>query len=522
MTAMAEPQSSIVRLPVRTPVVGAPPRYVERRGTHRREEDRLAHEEAALLARVLDTLAAEVAPERRLAGVLDLLATTAGARRAAVLSEDPDRRVAVTAETVDGLADPAGALELAAWLDANAPRSRAERAASGPATVSVVRGGTDAAGPLAIAIGPDRAPDARFASLDIPAAGRVTLGFEMEDEDGVLALAQRLPPTLARHAAVALALVTGQLAASGELEALRAHESERERFVSTVAHDLRSPLTGLRGYLDLILGERVDDPAVVGEFLERSRRIVESMTDLVGDLLEISKLDAGNLPVETAPFSVAEVAGRAVAALAPIALERRIELRSDLPPRMRAALGDRRHVERIVTNLLGNALKFSGEGGTVEVAGWFDGTVAIVAVRDDGPGIETADRDRIFERFYRMSGHRAITGTGLGLAIARDLARTMGGDLAVASVPGSGSSFILVLPGPTGPDPAAVGAALERAVGTEDLRLEEASVLRAIRASGREPAAIGSGRPADGTAGERPRLRSIDGSRPFDDGSDQA
>ncbi len=221
---MAEPSASILRLPIRPPVVGAPPRYAERRGADRREKDRLAHEEAALLARVLDILAADTSGERRLAGVLDLLAVTAGARRAAVLSGDPERRVAVTAETATGLADPTGAHELAAWLDANAPRSRAERAASGPAVVTVVRGRAQAAGPLAVAADVDRAPDARFASLDIPAAGRVTLGFEMDDEDGVLALAHRLPPTLARHAAVALALVTGQLAASAELDALRAHE----------------------------------------------------------------------------------------------------------------------------------------------------------------------------------------------------------------------------------------------------------------------------------------------------------
>jgi signal transduction histidine kinase len=537
MASMAEPHSSIVRLPIRAPVVGAPPRYAERRGTHRREEDRLAHEEAALLARVLDILASGVDAEHRLAGVLDLLATTAGARRAAVLSGEPERRVAVTAETTDGLADPDGALELAAWLDANASRSRAERAASGPALVALVRGAAEPVGPLPVADDPGRTADARFASLEIPAAGRVTLGFEMVDEDGVIALAQRLPPTLARHAAVALALVTGQLAASAELDALRAHESERERFVSTVAHDLRSPLTGLRGYLDLILGERVEDPAVVGEFLERSRRIVESMSDLVGDLLDISKLDAGNFRLEIAPFSVAEVAGRAVAALTPIALERRVDLRTDLPPRMRAALGDRRHVERVLTNLLGNALKFGGEGGSVEVVGRFDGPVATVAVRDDGPGIEAAERTRIFERFYRSSGHAAITGTGLGLAIARDLARAMGGDLALASVPGSGSSFVLVLPGPTGPDPARIADSLERAVAGEEVRLEEAAVLRAIRASGHEPSAIAPNRLETGPttdrgalrtaatverSSERPRLRSIDGSLRLVDGPERS
>ena len=254
------------------------------------------------------------------------------------------------------------------------------------------------------------------------------------------------------------------------------------------------------------------------------------MTDLVGDLLEISKLDAGNLRLEIAPFSVAEVAGRAVVALAPIALDRQVELRTDLPPRMRAAVGDRRHVERIVTNLLANALKFGGQGGTVEVAGRFDGPVAVLAVRDDGPGIEPADRPRIFERFYRTDGHAAIAGTGLGLAIARDLARAMRGDLALASVPGSGSSFVLALPGPTGSDPAMIEATLERAVGAEEVRLEEAAVLRAIRASGREPGSAGRSRPASAEPTEatvdrgpdRPRLRSIDGSLSIVEGPERA
>ena len=144
-------------------------------------------------------------------------------------------------------------------------------------------------------------PDARFALIEIPSTGHVVLGFEMSDEEGVLALADRLPPTLARHAAVVLALVTEQLAQAAELEALRAHEAERERFVSTVAHDLRTPLTGLSGYLDLIAEGRVEDPAVEREFVERSRLIVDSMGDLVGDLLEISRLDAGHAPPRAAP-----------------------------------------------------------------------------------------------------------------------------------------------------------------------------------------------------------------------------
>jgi hypothetical protein len=196
---------------------------------------------------------------------------------------------------------------------------------------------------------------------------------------------------------------------------------------------------------------------------------------------------------------------------------------------LRAATGDRRRVEQILTNLAANALKFAASGSGVELAGRFDGAVAVVAVRDEGSGIAVADRVRIFERFYRLSGHERITGTGLGLPIARDLARAMGGDLDVASVPGSGSSFVLVLPGPAQVDEAVVGAVLERAVAAEEIRLEEAAVLRALQVAGggsrprlvRVPRGLGSGPSPQETDGaghaarERGvRLRAIDGLAP--------
>ncbi len=545
MRPMADRYPPLVRVPTRAPTVGPPGPYVERRQGSRRRLDRSAHDEAALLARALDVLVSETSAEAHLAGLLELLARTVGARRAAVLSTVPERRVAVSVAPGEDAVD---AQRLAAWLDAEAPRSRAERAASGRAPITFARtsdGGPGSPGagrtgsdvvrfrPGGTAADPDDRPPAgaRFASIEIPSTGHVVLGFEMVDDDGVLGLADRLPPTLARHAAVVLALVTGQLAAAAELESLRSREAERERFVSTVAHDLRTPLTGLSGYLDLILGGRVDDRATEREFMERSRSIVDSMGDLVGDLLDISRLDSGNLRLDLGPFSVAEVGGRVLAAVAPLALQRGIDLRSDLPPRMRAATGDRREVQRVLTNLLGNALKFSPDGGHVELAGWFDGAVALIAIRDDGPGIPTEDRIRIFERFQRLDAHSAIGGTGLGLAIARDLTRAMGGDVDVASVPGSGSSFVLVLPGTTQLGHESIEAILERALADEELLLEEAAVLRAIRSGSRpivlEPP-VRDAEPVDPSSGPaepppRPvRLRAIDGALSRSDPPDPA
>jgi signal transduction histidine kinase len=493
------------QLPIRAPAILPPPPFADRRIGYRRAVDRAAQDEAGLLARCLDVLAADLPAEERLAGLLALLARTVGARRAAVLAAGLDRRVAVS--LVDG-EDASAAQSLAAWLDAQAPRPRPERAAAPPAPISfavhlpdepasvvadallaaagapwpyvesdLAAGGSDAAG-WSDAV-------AHFACLEIPAAGAVALGFDFASAEEAASVAERLPPNLARHAAVALALVSGQLATERELMELRARDAERTTFVSTVAHELRTPLTGLNGYLELMLAGRVADPEVAREFLERSHGIVGSMGELVGDLLELSRLEAGTLSLEVRPISVHEVGSRVVDQLTPIAMERGISLRVDLPPRLRSATGDRRRVEQILGNLIGNALKFAARGGAIELAGWFDGPVALIVVRDDGPGIAHDDRGRIFERFYRAVGQERVTGTGLGLPIARDLAQAMGGDLDVASVSGSGSTFILALPGPVPVDELTLSSILGRAVATEDVRLEERAVLHAIQTAGR-------------------------------------
>jgi hypothetical protein len=159
-----------------------------------------------------------------------------------------------------------------------------------------------------------------------------------------------------------------------------------------------------------------------------------------------------------------------------------VRLEPSLPPRLRAATGDRRRVEQILKNLVGNALKFTPSGGNVELVAWFDGPAAVAVVRDDGAGISADDRERIWDRFYRMAAHERVNGTGLGLPIAQELARAMSGDLGVASVPRVGSSFVLVLPGPTPLAPDALATILERVLFDEEARLEERGMRRRLQA----------------------------------------
>lgn len=508
------------RLPVAPPTVPAPPPFNERRIRVRRDSDVAAHAEIAFLAGSLDVLAGVGSAEERLAALLDLIAETAGAERAAVLADRGERRVAAAVRPDE---DVRPAEALAAWLDARAPRSRAERAASAPALVSLAMaaGGPGQAasaredpstdGTAAARHGLDEAPGSaspsgddgaarvprslpvdhdRYTILAVPNAATVVLGFDFGSAAAAEGWEARFPAAFARHAGAAIALISDELAAERELETLRAQDAERTRFVSTVAHELRTPLTGLGGYLELILSDNVEDPAVEREFLERSRDIVASMDELVGDLLELSRLESGSLRLDVDTFSIAEIGQRVLDHLAPIALQRSVRLTSRLPPRLRSARGDRRRVEQVLKNLLGNALKFTPSGGAVELAGWFDGSVAVLAVRDDGMGIADEDRIRIFERFYRMASHERINGTGLGLPIARELARAMGGDLDVASVQRAGSSFVLVLPGPTAVDPGTMATILDRTLDAEHARLQDQAMLRRLQLLGRESAAM--------------------------------
>lgn len=526
------------RLPVPAPVVPAPPRHDERRARARRRTDQHVDREVSFLARSMDVLAGPGSAEERLAAILDLIALAAGASRAAVLSDGTERRVAVAVRPGE---DPAAAERLAAWLDARAPRSRAERAAAGPARMSIAvaaaggvvaelapakparkgraRSAASPADPVPTDQSADETPgateDDRFAWLPVPSTTTVILGLDFADAGAAIDVGQQLPAALLRHAGTALSIISDELATERELDVLRAKDLERTRFVSTVAHELRTPLTGLGGYLELVLTKAIADPAVEREFLERSRDIVRSMDDLVGDLLELSRLESGSLTLDLHPFSVAEMGQRVLDHLAPIALQRSVDLTATLPPRLRAATGDRRRVEQILKNLIGNALKFTPEDGNVELAGWFDGSVAVLAVRDDGLGIIAEDRIRIFERFYRMASHERITGTGLGLPIARELARAMGGDLDVASIPRAGSSFVLALPGPTPSDREAIAVTLNRVLANETERLEQQGMIRRLQLLGMEPRpdsppAGVARRPAKGP--RRPRLEQLDGS----------
>ena len=216
----------------------------------------------------------------------------------------------------------------------------------------------------------------------------------------------------------------------------------RREFVANASHELRTPLFSLGGFLELLEDEELDEPTR-REFLDTMSGQVRRLTKLADDLLDLSKLDAGRLDVETEPVDLASLAGAAVEEFAGVALA------SDHPlelTRNGAALAraDSQRVVQIVRVLVENALVHTPPGTQVHVSVSRTNGRAEISVEDRGPGIDAEDADQLFERFYRGDSTKA-SGSGLGLAIARELAELMGGEIEFDSKPGR-TVFSLVLP----------------------------------------------------------------------------
>jgi signal transduction histidine kinase len=229
---------------------------------------------------------------------------------------------------------------------------------------------------------------------------------------------------------------------------LRRQERARRSFVATASHELRTPLTSLQGTLELLQEDLHDgglDAADAEQQVSRARSELRRLSRLASELLDLSRLDAA-IPLREEPVELAEIC-RAVAAEFDLrAQELAVELEVVTPPGPCWGRGDPGAVARAARILLDNALRHSPEGATVRVVPAYHGEHATVVVSDEGRGVPPEDQERIFERFERGSTPSGEGGFGLGLAIGRELARRMGGELALDDGPGQGARFVLSLP----------------------------------------------------------------------------
>ena len=238
----------------------------------------------------------------------------------------------------------------------------------------------------------------------------------------------------------------GYLLILQDLTRIRRLETVRRDFVSNVSHELRTPLSSLRALVDTLRDGALDDPPAAQRFLDRMETELDALTQMVQELLELSRIESGQVPLRLRPVAVAEVVAPAAERLRPQAerggLTLAVDLAGDLPP----VLADAERVQQVVSNLVHNACKFTPPGGQVTVSAQAVGGEVVVAVRDTGVGISTEDLPRIFERFYKADRARSRGGTGLGLAIAKHIVQAHGGRIWAESREGAGSTFFFSLP----------------------------------------------------------------------------
>ena len=227
------------------------------------------------------------------------------------------------------------------------------------------------------------------------------------------------------------------------------NEERRKEFVANVSHELRTPLTNVRSYAETLRSAEGDIPREMEDsFLDIIISETDRMTHIVQDLLTLSRLDAGNTEMRFAPFSFRESVENVCRANAMEARRHGHTLTCTLAKDMPEISGDRQRLEQVVTNILGNAIKYTPDGGHIAVTGGGSGRSAWVEVADDGIGIPEKDRERIFDRFYRVDKARSREsgGTGLGLSIAKEIVERHHGTLRLVPRESRGTTIRLVLP----------------------------------------------------------------------------
>lgn len=284
----------------------------------------------------------------------------------------------------------------------------------------------------------------------------------------------------------------GYLVILQDLTEVRRLQTIRQDFVSNVSHELRTPLASLRALVETLRDGAMDDPPAAERFLDRMEVEVDALTQMVGELLELSRIESGQVPLRLSVFSPADVLGEGAERLRPQTERADISLSVDVPNDLPEVLIDSSRIQQVVTNLVHNAIKFTPPGGSIRVSAYVqradwetlrsEGNLprrpsdhspglpspppthsgqpetspanspsaeaprVVVEIADTGMGIQPDELARIFERFYKTDRSRAMGGTGLGLAISKHIIQAHGGEIWAQSDGKSGSAFYFALP----------------------------------------------------------------------------
>jgi signal transduction histidine kinase len=232
---------------------------------------------------------------------------------------------------------------------------------------------------------------------------------------------------------------------SRQLEIASKHKSQ---FLANMSHELRTPLNAILGYTELILDNIYGEtPQKMRGVLERVQRNGKHLLGLINDVLDLSKIEAGQLTLALADYSLKDVVHSVFAAVESLANEKKLALRVEMPNNLPVGRGDERRLTQVLLNLVGNAIKFTDQGEVAVKASALNGAYTL-SVCDTGPGIPPADQAKIFEEFQQVdnTSTRKKGGTGLGLSISRRIVELHGGRITVDSEVGKGSTFKVVVP----------------------------------------------------------------------------
>lgn len=238
----------------------------------------------------------------------------------------------------------------------------------------------------------------------------------------------------------------GSLLLVQDLTRVHRLETVRRDFISNLSHELRTPLASLKALTETLREGALEDPPAARRFIERIETEVDALAQMAAELLELSRIESGQVPLEISTVSGKDLVTSAAERMRTQA--ERSGLTLSVEPFVAAVTvrADRPRLEQVLVNLIHNAIKFTPPGGEVTLSVRQDGKFACFSVRDTGAGIPAEDLERIFERFFKADRARSTGGTGLGLSISRHLVEAHGGRIWAESVEGQGSQFFFTIP----------------------------------------------------------------------------
>lgn len=279
-----------------------------------------------------------------------------------------------------------------------------------------------------------------------------TAEVALPDEDGKPHWYRVQCRTLSEHGEPSAAERMGQhgaVAVLTDITGQKAIQKRNAEFVSSVSHEMKTPLSSIRAYVELLVDGEAEDESTREEFLS----VINSQTDrlqrLIDNLLNLARIEAGVVAVNKSPLSLNELLAEAVEVMHPAAEQKEIGLSAEFSPLYLGVLADRDMLLQAAINLLSNAVKYTREGGHVTLRSRLNDQEVVFEVEDTGVGLSPEDCQRVFEKFYRVKKDREMApGTGLGLALVKHIAEDVhGGRIEVASELGRGSTFRVSLPG---------------------------------------------------------------------------